>query len=46
MCSFFQSTKKTDAVTPDDKKKTETAPVAPAGEEKKEESKLKNRAGK
>ncbi|KAH9920212.1 Calreticulin family-domain-containing protein [Epithele typhae] len=31
-----QSTKKTDAPTADDKKKTETAPVAPAGGEKKD----------
>ena len=37
---FPQSTKKTDAPTPDDKAKaeTETTPVAPAGEDKKEES--------
>lgn len=28
---FLQSTKKTDAPSPDDKKKSETAPVAPAG---------------
>ncbi|KIY52661.1 calnexin [Fistulina hepatica ATCC 64428] len=38
-------TKKTDAPTPDDKNKTETAPVAPAGGEKKEDSGLKKRAG-
>ncbi|KAI0081162.1 Calreticulin-domain-containing protein [Panus rudis PR-1116 ss-1] len=37
-----KSTKKTDAPTPDDKK-TETAPVAPAGDEKKSDSNLKKR---
>jgi len=41
-----KSTKKTDAPTPDDQKKTDVAPVAPAGEEKKEEGNLKKRAGK
>ncbi|KAJ2917823.1 hypothetical protein MD484_g2580, partial [Candolleomyces efflorescens] len=38
-----KSSKKTDAATPDDKKKTETAPVAPAGETKKDEEKVKKR---
>lgn len=38
-----KSSKKTDAPSPDDKKKTETAPVAPAGETKKEEEKVKRR---
>ncbi|KAF9447037.1 Calreticulin-domain-containing protein [Macrolepiota fuliginosa MF-IS2] len=37
-----QSTKKTDAPTPDDKKKTEAAPVAAAGEDKKDDG-LKKR---
>ncbi|KAK0246470.1 Calreticulin family-domain-containing protein [Armillaria nabsnona] len=37
-----KSSKKTDAPTPDDKK-TETAPVAPAGSEKKEEGSAKKR---
>lgn len=32
----LQSSKKTDAPTPDDKQKKETAPVAPAGDEKKD----------
>ncbi|ESK96243.1 calnexin [Moniliophthora roreri MCA 2997] len=41
-----KSSKKTDAPTPDDKKKTETAPVAPAGGEKKDDSTVKKRAGK
>jgi hypothetical protein len=43
---FSQSSKKTDAPTADDKKKTEAAPVAPAGGEKKDENGLKKRAGK
>lgn len=30
-------------MTPDDKKKTEAAPVAPAGETKKDEEKVKKR---
>jgi hypothetical protein len=39
-----QSSKKTDAPTPDDTKKTETAPVAPAGgEKKKDDSNLTKR---
>ncbi|KAF6748416.1 Calreticulin family-domain-containing protein [Ephemerocybe angulata] len=38
-----ESAKKTDAVTPDDKKKTQAAPVAPAGETKKDDEKLKKR---
>jgi len=41
-----KSSKKTDAPTADDKKKTEVAPVAPAGEEKKEEGNVKKRTGK
>lgn len=41
-----KSSKKTDAPTPDDKKKTEAAPVAPAGEAKKEEGNVKKRTGK
>lgn len=41
-----KSSKKTDAPTPDDKKKSEAAPVAPAGGEKKEEGNLKKRTGK
>ncbi|KAL0066615.1 calnexin [Marasmius tenuissimus] len=41
-----QSSKKTDAPTPDDKKKTEAAPVAPAGGDKKEDTNVKKRAGK
>ncbi|TFK70453.1 Calreticulin-domain-containing protein [Pluteus cervinus] len=39
---FTKSTKKTDAPTPDDKK-TETAPVAPAGDAKKDDGKVKKR---
>ena len=45
---YPQSTKKTDAPTPDDKSKPETeTPTAPAGEDKKEESStgVKNRKG-
>jgi hypothetical protein len=38
-----KSSKKTDAPTPDDKKKTEAAPVAPAGETKKDDGNLKKR---
>jgi hypothetical protein len=38
-----QSSKKTDAPSPDDKKKINTAPVAPAGGEKKEEGGVKKR---
>ncbi|KAJ7597298.1 Calreticulin family-domain-containing protein [Mycena floridula] len=41
-----KSSKKTDAPTPDDKKKTEVAPVAPAGEAKKDEGNVKKRSGK
>jgi hypothetical protein len=41
-----QSSKKTDAATPDDKKKVATTPVAPAGDVKKEEGSVKRRAGK
>jgi len=41
-----KSSKKTDASTSDDKKKTEAAPVAPAGEAKKEEGNVKKRTGK
>ncbi|KAH8110606.1 Calreticulin family-domain-containing protein [Phellopilus nigrolimitatus] len=41
-----KSAKKTDAPTADDKKKTETAPVAPAGGNKEEETPLKKRGGK
>lgn len=37
------SSKKTDAPTPDDSKKDEKAPVAPAGGEKKDESTVKKR---
>jgi hypothetical protein len=40
---LHQSSKKTDAPTPDDKKKTEAAPVAPAGGEKKEDTPVKKR---
>jgi len=40
---IVKSAKKTDAVTPDDKKKTEDTPVAPAGDEKKDENGLKKR---
>ena len=35
--------KKTDAVTADDKKKTETAPVSAAGESKTDDGSLKKR---
>jgi len=35
--------KKTDAATPDDKKQKESAPVAPAGDEKKDDGNLKRR---
>ena len=42
----LQSSKKTDAPSPDDKDKKETAPVAPAGEKKEEKSGAKKRAGK
>jgi len=38
-----KSTKKTDASTPDDKQKNGAAPVAPAGEDKKDESGVKKR---
>jgi len=38
-----KSSKKTDAPTPDDKKKTETAPVAPAGETKQADGPVKKR---
>ncbi|KAJ3532588.1 hypothetical protein NMY22_g7677 [Coprinellus aureogranulatus] len=38
-----KSSKKTDAPSPDDKKKADTAPVAPAGETKKDDEKLKKR---
>ncbi|PIL31493.1 hypothetical protein GSI_06195 [Ganoderma sinense ZZ0214-1] len=38
-----KSTKKTDAPTADDKQKTETAPVAPAGGEQKENTTVKKR---
>lgn len=38
-----QSSKKTDAPTPDDKKKTETAPVAPAGAATKDSTPLTKR---
>ncbi|KAI5898794.1 Calreticulin-domain-containing protein [Schizophyllum commune H4-8] len=41
-----KSSKKTDAPSPDDKDKKETAPVAPAGEKKEEKSGAKKRAGK
>jgi hypothetical protein len=41
-----KSTKKTDAPTKDDKKKTAVAPVAPAGGAKSDESSVKKRAGK
>ncbi|PFH49057.1 hypothetical protein AMATHDRAFT_63988 [Amanita thiersii Skay4041] len=37
------SSKKTDASTPDDKSKSESSPVAPAGDEKKEDGKLRQR---
>ncbi|TRM61557.1 Calreticulin family-domain-containing protein [Schizophyllum amplum] len=40
------SSKKTDAPSPDDKVAKEAAPVAPAGEEKKEEKAAKKRGGK
>jgi hypothetical protein len=39
---YLQSAKKTDAATPDDKK-TEAVAVAPAGEDKKDESSVKKR---
>jgi len=38
-----KSSKKTDAVTPDDKAKTETAPVSAAGEKKEEDGTIKKR---
>ncbi|KAF9011146.1 Calreticulin family-domain-containing protein [Cyathus striatus] len=38
-----KSSKKTDAPTPDDKKKSEATPVAPAGETKKDDGNLKKR---
>ncbi|KAJ8515427.1 hypothetical protein ONZ45_g7162 [Pleurotus djamor] len=40
-----KSSKKTDAVTPDDKKKVDSTPVAPAGGDKKDESSVKKRTG-
>ncbi|KAH7907792.1 Calreticulin-domain-containing protein [Hygrophoropsis aurantiaca] len=38
-----KSSKKTDAPTPDDKKKSDSAPVAPAGGDKKDDSTVKKR---
>jgi len=39
----LKSSKKTDAPTPDDKKREEKAPVAPAGGDKKDETPVKKR---
>ena len=39
----IQSSKKTDATTPDDKTKADTAPVSAAGEKEKEDGTIKKR---
>jgi len=41
--AFHQPSKKTDAPTPDDKTKTETAPVSKAGDDKKTDTPVKKR---